>query len=450
MVWTAPKLPSLQIAEPELDSAQRTGKVPKRAASFSKLECAHELASDGAFWALHEEVQVLGKGSYGTVKLTRERSTGNLVAVKEVVKGDSSRDSDDVSETSEAEVLHMLMPSCRHNAGTAPARIGGRRASERSGRQTLSELKAAMQGSGPQPGGSPSSVISRLHESLGSAPAKDEAKPKASSVGASSAGGRRKPHGQLSLWQLQAALCESPPIADSLEPPQPAQQSSPLEVAAPEENVEPPSPHDTVRLLDVYDTPSTLFLVMRAEMGGDLAARLASLPGGVCPEAEARRHAASLLRGLESAHAQGIVHRDIKAANVLLSQEGVGRLGDFGLATNLPEGGELLTAVCGTHDNMAPEMVLCGHGEAAGYDTGVDMWQLGLLLFEMLFGRHPFAGETEVSTLAAILQGGLVMPETAVVSEPARHLVRRLLVADPAERLSASQCLDHPWLCPRS
>jgi len=199
-----------------------------------------------------------------------------------------------------------------------------------------------------------------------------------------------------------------------------------------------------VRLLDVYDTPSTLFLVMRAEMGGDLSSRLASLPGGVCTEQEARRHAAALLRGLEATHAQGIVHRDIKPANVLLSEEGMGRLGDFGLATNLPEGG-LLTAICGTHNNMAPEMVRCGHGESAGYDTQADMWQMGLLLCEMLFGAHPFARETEVATLAAILNGDYSLP-AAGVSEAACDLVRRLLVSDPAERPTATECLRHPWI----
>ena len=242
------------------------------------------------------------------------------------------------------------------------------------------------------------------------------------------------------------------------------QHATPVtEEAGSEQSISSPdtvSPSDTVRLLDIYDTPRKLFLVMRAELGGNLAARLASLPGGVCPEAEARAHTVALLRGLAAIHQKGIVHRDIKAANVLLSQEGDGqltRLGDFGLAASLPDPNEtrgtggarpLLMAVCGAHDNMAPEMVLCGHGEAAGYDMSVDMWQMGLLLFEMLFGRHPFARDTEVETLAAILQGNLVMPETAGVSEPARHFVRCLLVTDPAERLSAPQCLQHPWLCP--
>jgi len=216
---------------------------------------------------------------------------------------------------------------------------------------------------------------------------------------------------------------------------------------------------DTVQLLDVYDTPGTLFLVMRAELGGDLATRLASLPGRVCPESEACAHAVALLRGVESMHAQGIVHRDIKLANVLLSQQGEWRLGDFGLAERLPERASgdsppLLTSVCGTHNNMAPEMVLCGHGEVAGYGTAADMWQMGLLLFEVLFGVHPFARGTHIETLAAILAADFHFPEPASnataprVSEAARDLIRRLLVTNPNLRLSAKQCMQHAWLRP--
>ena len=269
------------------------------------------------------------------------------------------------------------------------------------------------------------------------------------------------------LWQLQAALSDGPePEQMARLPLSPPALPSPLPHGGEElpladaqgslgevgtGNTTYASDHssDTVQLLSVYDTPSTLFLVMRAELGGDLATRLASLPGGVCPELEARAHAAALLRGLKSTHAQGIVHRDIKAANVLLSHEGVGRLGDFGVAVSMPEGGGLLTAVCGTQDNMAPEMVLCGHGEAAGYDMGVDMWQMGLLVFEMLFGRHPFRRETEIETLAAILRGDFAMPVTAAVSQQARDLVRGLLMIDPLYRLSASDCLRHQWFSPQ-
>lgn len=411
---------------------------PKR---VTRIDGAHELVSENAFWSLHDEVSVLGKGSYGTVKLIRVRSTGSLVAVREVVKGSNLHHGTDIDETKEAQVLNMLRRGSK--AGTAPARIGSRRQNKQA-RPTISALKAAMEGSSSQPDASPSSVLASLEQGLDS-PQSTSSAGRPSTFGPAAASAfsvaekRRKPRrGELSVWQLQAALAEGAP-AES------AQADGTSEERTAAMDCEADASSDTVRLLDVYDTPSTLFLVMRAEMGGDLSSRMASLPGGACPEAEARTHATALLRGLESTHAKGIVHRDIKPANILLSQDGVGRLGDFGLAANLPEQ-QLLTAVCGTHNNMSPEMVKCGHGDSEGYDTAADMWQMGLLLFEMLFGTHPFARDTEVATLTTILSGDFEFPTASGVSEPARDLVRRLLVTDPAERPTAAECLYHPWI----
>ena len=310
MGWAPPTLSSLGIS------------VESPACKTStKLDGAHELASSDAFWNLHEELSTLGKGTFGTVKLIRVRSSGNLVAVKEVSKGSSFGSG--IDATKEAQVLTQLR---RGNAGTAPARIGGRCAG-RTARPTMAELKASMQGSSPLVPSSPKEVESP-----------EVPQRRAATVGHAAGASRRKRSGGAftSILQLQSALAEAVPrptgegvstLPESVpEPEEPELEQ--LETVA----------EDTVRLLDVYDTPSTLYLVMRAEMGGDLAARLASLPGHMCPEREACTHATALLRGLHSAHAQGIVHRDIKPANVLLSEEGVGRLGDFGLAATLPEG----------------------------------------------------------------------------------------------------------------
>ena len=128
------------------------------------------------------------------------------------------------------------------------------------------------------------------------------------------------------------------------------------------------------RLLDVFQTATTLFILQEAERT-DLMAHTLAQPAGVLTEDEARRHLQGLLCAVQHIHALGIVHRDIKATNVLLSSEGSVRLADFGLAARLPDDG-LLTAVCGTHDYLAPEMVRCGHGETEGYSTPVDLWDV--------------------------------------------------------------------------
>ena len=216
------------------------------------------------------------------------------------------------------------------------------------------------------------------------------------------------------------------------------------------------APAHVVSLLEVYESPATLFMLMRAELGGDLAAHLAPLPGGLCDEARARGYARSVLRGLEALHAQRVVHRDLKLANVVLSADGEVRIADLGLAERLPEPIEgqpppLLRTVCGTHDNRAPEMILCGHGARPGYGCAVDLWQMGLLLYEMLYGVHPFTKPTEVETLGAILAADYAFPPCAAapersLSNAANDLIRSLLVTDPQMRPTAAECLQHEWL----
>mmetsp|Transcript_26452 Transcript_26452/g.55595 ORF Transcript_26452/g.55595 Transcript_26452/m.55595 type:complete len:367 (-) Transcript_26452:360-1460(-) len=201
-----------------------------------------------------------------------------------------------------------------------------------------------------------------------------------------------------------------------------------------------------IQLIATYQTPCSMFIVMLPELGGDLHSLARSLPGNVFPESEAKRYASSLLQAVQHIHDRGIVHRDIKPSNVLLSVGGVLKLADFGLCEQLPDSG-MLTNVCGTHDFLAPEMIRCGHGEEAGYGLAVDLWGVGLLLYVLLFGHNPFEHRTEIETLQAILRADYSFPEHSSVSSAAKSLISKLLVADPRQRLSASECLLHEWLC---
>ncbi len=202
-----------------------------------------------------------------------------------------------------------------------------------------------------------------------------------------------------------------------------------------------------VQLLDVFQSPTTLFILQEVART-DLMTHASSRPEGVLEEPETRGHLAGLLSAVQHIHSLQIVHRDIKATNVLLSERGEVRLADFGLAVRLPEVG-LLTSVCGTHDYLAPEMIRCGHGEAEGYGTPVDLWGVGLLMYALLCGGNPFERDTDIATLQAILAGRLEFPRDATLSNSARELVRRLLVTDPAGRLSAKAALHEPWLLDR-
>ena len=206
---------------------------------------------------------------------------------------------------------------------------------------------------------------------------------------------------------------------------------------------------NVVTLHSVAHSPTTLFLLMEPA-AGDLRAHVAALPGGVCSEPEARRLFSSLLSAVSHLHDRSIVHRDIKLSNVLLSAEtGDVLLADFGLAERVPAGG--LTAVCGTHDCLAPEMVRCGHGDVMSYGVEVDLWAAGLLLYALLFGRNPFERETEIPTFQAILAGDYspaVALTGAAVGAAARELIAALLVTDPAARPGAADALAHVRAAP--
>ena len=108
---------------------------------------------------------------------------------------------------------------------------------------------------------------------------------------------------------------------------------------------------------------------------------------------------------------------------------------------------ELLTAVCGTQEYYAPEMISGIHNDVGeGYSTPADMWGCGLLLYALLYGYHPFRQENEIAMLQAIRSGSYSLPDDASVDAEAKTLLAKLLDVNPARRYTASQCLAHPWL----
>ena len=81
------------------------------------------------------------------------------------------------------------------------------------------------------------------------------------------------------------------------------------------------------------------------------------------------------------------------------------------------------------------------------YGREVDLWAVGLLLFTMLCGHHPFQRSTEIATLTAILDADFTFPPGAAPSAPAKDLIRRLLVPQPEHRATAAEGLRHEWIC---
>ena len=134
---------------------------------------------------------------------------------------------------------------------------------------------------------------------------------------------------------------------------------------------------------------------MRLMEGGSLADRIAA--GRLAPR-QAAAVASRVARALHFAHQRGILHGDVKPANVLFDKDGRAHVGDFGLASQLEPGGAVsrLEAVVGTPMYMAPELVR----RDGDLTTGVDVYGLGAVLYELLTGRPPFRAGTLLQTLS--------------------------------------------------
>ncbi len=162
-------------------------------------------------------------------------------------------------------------------------------------------------------------------------------------------------------------------------------------------------PH-VVSVLDTGEEDDNPFIVSEYMPGGDVESMLASR-GGRLEVERAVEIAIDVTRALEHAHARGIIHRDLKPGNVWLDDGGGARLGDFGLATTEGRsrvgGGTLV----GTVAYLPPEQAL---GEAAGPES--DLYSLGALLYEMLTGQPPFAGDDAVSIISQHLSADPVPP----------------------------------------
>ena len=153
---------------------------------------------------------------------------------------------------------------------------------------------------------------------------------------------------------------------------------------------------------------------------------------GPLPVAEAIRLAIELAGALEAAHRQGILHRDLKPGNVMLTKAGA-KLLDFGLATLMDEADEVTRTmegtVVGTVAYMSPEQA-----EGKPLDARSDVFSFGAVLYEMLAGRRAFGGNTTAGVLSAVLRDD---PPPLQAPPALDHIVRRCLAKEPAQRFRA-------------
>lgn len=132
-----------------------------------------------------------------------------------------------------------------------------------------------------------------------------------------------------------------------------------------------------------------------------------------------------------------IIHRDIKPENILLDSESRVKLGDFGWSNFFNENSQRQT-YCGTPEYLAPEMI-----KQKGHDKHLDIWNLGILFFELLAGRPPFEGKNQQQLFENILHFKIRWPKG--FNGVAKDLVQKLLKTTPEERIPLEDITSHPW-----
>ena len=136
-----------------------------------------------------------------------------------------------------------------------------------------------------------------------------------------------------------------------------------------------------------------------------------------------------MVSGLHYCHSKGILHRDIKLDNILLSADGEVKICDFGVSKVIRRG-EILTEQCGTPAYIAPEIL-----KDRGYEGfGVDIWSAGVVLYAMLYGIVPFRANNMNELQKMIIRADYMLQDC--ISKEARDMLNGLLEKDPAKRLN--------------
>ncbi|KAK6205504.1 elongation factor 2 [Scheffersomyces amazonensis] len=178
-----------------------------------------------------------------------------------------------------------------------------------------------------------------------------------------------------------------------------------------------------------FQSENRIYFVMEYISGGDL---MFHVQNGKLHPKRAKFYACEILLGLEYFHQNGIVYRDLKLENILLTSQGHIKIGDYGLCKENMWYGNTTGSFCGTPEFMAPEIV-----SAKPYDRSVDWWAFGVLFFQMLLRTSPFKGEDEEEIFNAILNDDVKYP--IYLPRQTVLVLQGLLTKDPTKRLGGSE-----------
>lgn len=197
-----------------------------------------------------------------------------------------------------------------------------------------------------------------------------------------------------------------------------------------------------IRLYEVYENKQSVILVLELVSGGELFEYLSTIER--VSEEGTVAFLKQILAGVKYLHDKNIIHLDLKPENILLSSRDSTKIKliDFGLSRKLKDG-EVVKEMLGTPEFVAPEVI--------NYDplhTASDMWSIGVITYILLTGCSPFLGDDKQETFVNVCSNNYSLdPQLfASTSELATDFIQKLLVRQPEKRLTATDCLNHPWI----
>lgn len=195
-----------------------------------------------------------------------------------------------------------------------------------------------------------------------------------------------------------------------------------------------------VRLYTHFEDETNCYIALEYIKKGNLYSYTQSMPNKVLDAATTAHFVVDLISSLYYLHNMNppIIHRDIKPENLLIGNNGQLKLTDFG-GSNYLEGGNVRYTTCGTQIYHSPEMLL-----KKGYDTRVDIWAIGILIFELMVGRPPFKSDAQHSMEDNIVHLRINWPST--MNLLAKNLISKLLRLEPDQRLTLKEILEHQFI----
>uniref|UniRef100_A0A8C5AY70 non-specific serine/threonine protein kinase n=1 Tax=Gadus morhua TaxID=8049 RepID=A0A8C5AY70_GADMO len=192
-----------------------------------------------------------------------------------------------------------------------------------------------------------------------------------------------------------------------------------------------------LQLFEVIETDKTLYLIMEYASGGEVFDYLVS--NGRMKEIEARAKFRQIVSAVHYCHQKYIVHRDLKAENLLLDADANIKIADFGFSNEFTLGNKLDT-FCGSPPYAAPELF-----QGKKYDgPEVDVWSLGVILYTLVSGSLPFDGQNLKELRERVLRGKYRVP--FYMSTDCEGILRRFLVLNPTKRCTLDQVMKDKWI----